>query len=227
MNFKTKSSASTPRDTNEDAFFIKTRNEEYVFAVADGIGGLKYGDKASKIAVSGIEKFDFRSKSIHEYFTQKNKEILTEGKRRNTRMGTTLALVKINTNRKTIQIAHIGDSRVYLFNDEIWHTKDHTLVQELVDMGILNESMAFSHPEKNRLNKALGIIDPIEIDFYETTINHSHILLSTDGLHDFVDDETILKIIMKESLEHACENLIKKARSNGSTDDISLILIQP
>lgn len=212
---------------NEDQLIEKNIENYTIFAVADGVGGLAYGDIASKLAMQPFVSLSTPPSSFESLFQDANQLILKESEQKNRLIGSTLVTAMINLDNNEVSIAHIGDSRAYIFsNDGMWHTKDDTLVQELVEMGIFTEEQAFSHPNKNRLNKALGTCEDIHVESYTAHLkDHSVLLLCTDGLHDYVRDEDIKSISMNEPPEKAAEKLVKKARENGSTDDITIIIV--
>mgnify|MGYP006276985075 CR=1 FL=1 len=213
-------------EKNEDYSFEKKIDNFSIFAVADGVGGLAYGDIASSLAVQPFASLSTPPSSMESLFYDANKLILKESEQKNRLIGSTLVSAVVNTDTNEVSIAHLGDSRAYIFSQNgMWHTKDDTLVQELVEMGIITEEQAFDHPNKNRLNKALGICETINIDNYTTNLEeNSVLLLCTDGLHDYVRDEDIKTIAMKESPEKAAEKLVQKARDQGSKDDITIII---
>ncbi len=229
MDYNAISINSIERNNNED-HFINTQVGDFVYlAVADGVGGLSFADIASQLAIQPFNQITIPpTTSLESYFQDANQLIIKESEKKNRMMGSTLVSAMINTKTKEITIAHVGDSRAYIFsNNGTWRTKDDTLVQELVDMGIITEEQAFEHPNKNRLNKALGTCENLNIDIFNTTLEeHSTILLSTDGLHDYVKDEDIRTIVMTESPKKAIEILVEKARENNSTDDITIIIVQ-
>lgn len=213
-------------DKNEDTYFEKLTDETALFAIADGVGGLAYGDIASNLAVQPFINLSTPPSSLVTLFDDANKRILKESERKNRLMGSTLVSAVVNTDTDEVSIAHVGDSRAYIFSqDGVWHTKDDTLVQELVEMGIITEEQAFDHPNKNRLNKALGTCETIHIDNFTTRLeDNSVLLLCTDGLHDYVRDEDIKTIAMTEPPDKATEKLVQKAREQGSKDDITIII---
>ncbi|MDG6219404.1 MAG: protein phosphatase 2C domain-containing protein [Candidatus Thermoplasmatota archaeon] len=213
---------------NEDYLFEKVTDDFAVFAVADGVGGLAHGDIASKFAVKPFTRLSIPPPFLEPLFQEANKCILSESEKQKCMMASTLVGAVLDIKANKVTIAHVGDSRAYLFsNDGIWHTKDDTLVQELVDMGIVNEHQAFDHPDKNRLNKALGVCEKITVQTYTTTITGPFtLLLCSDGLHDYVRDEDIKSILMRKRPKLAIEHLVRKARDNGSTDDITIIIMK-
>ena len=227
MDYHVISKKSTERDDNQDNYVDHVTEDHALFAVADGVGGLAFGDVASKCAIEVFSQLTIPpTTSLALFFEDANKQILKESERRNRLMGSTLVSVMINLQTHEISIAHVGDSRAYIFSqDGMWHTQDDTLVQELVEMGIITEEQAFDHPNKNRLNKALGSCDELDVNTYSTTLlDHSTILLCTDGLHDYVRDEEIRMIALTESPEGAAKNLVRKAHKNNSKDDITIII---
>ncbi|RLI78813.1 serine/threonine protein phosphatase, partial [Archaeoglobales archaeon] len=140
------------RKNNEDAYLAKKISSYYVFAVADGLGGHAAGEIASKIAVIELEETIKRFKGSPKEMLKKaiekaNEEVYLQSKEFADRKGmaTTLVACILDENGNGI-IANVGDSRAYLINDEIWHTKDHSYVQELVDTGVITEDEAFNHP---------------------------------------------------------------------------------
>jgi len=141
-------------------------------------------------------------------------------------MATTIVLCRLEQDTGEVTIAHVGDSRAYLMNVGLWRTKDHSPVQDLVDLGILMEEDALTHSELHRMTQALGIKDTISIDCFTTTMQQGTILLCSDGLHNYLRDKEIQHIATKNSLEIAIDLLMKKAQKNGSTDDITIIIIK-
>jgi protein phosphatase len=211
---------------NEDRFFYDINNTFAIIAIADGVGGLAFGDVASNLAIRPFVNLS-TNPSLESLFKDANQIILAESEQKNRLMGSTLVSAMINLETNEVTIAHVGDSRAYIFsNDSMWYTRDDTLVQELVEMGIITEEQAFDHPNKNRLNKSLGTCDTICIKPVTMNLSgDSVLLLCTDGLHDYVQDKDIKTIVMTEAPEKAVEKLVKKARDNGSTDDITIIIV--
>jgi protein phosphatase len=222
------SNKSIVRDQNEDNYFEKIMDEYVLFAVADGIGGLSYGYIASELAIQPFYSLSKPPSSLEAIYQEANNIILKESEQKNRLMGSTLVSAILNCKTNKIRIANVGDSRAYIFTrNGLWHTRDDTLVQELVDMGIITEEQAFDHPNKNRLNKALGTCESIHVDMYTDDLDKdSVLLLCTDGLHDFVRDEDIKSIAFTESPKNAAERLVQEARDNGSLDDITIIIIR-
>jgi protein phosphatase len=225
MKYTTLSEKGTKRSINEDACIAEKFNSTYLFAVADGVGGLQHGDVASSLAINTLQQMVHAGATdIQTCFQDINSIIESYNTKNKSTMATTLTAVIINTETHNGTIAHIGDSRAYLIDNTIWRTKDHTLVQDLVDIGVITEDQAFVHPEKHRLNQALGGTINRGLDIKRFYSEHCILLLCTDGLSDYVQDREITTVACQYEPEEACKHLIQIANENGSTDDISIII---
>lgn len=223
------------RDHNEDSLIIiKNKNDEYLLAVADGMGGHKAGEIASSIAIEYLkEKFEDIDtigtkneaiKWIRECVNNINDKIFdyTNNHIESKGMGTTL-VIAIRTKNYTL-FGNIGDSSGYVFKDKKLFkvTKDHTLVNLLIATGELTETDAQYHPKKNILMKALGAVNPAEVDIFDVENDISGILLCSDGLTNMLSNEQIEVVLNSElSLEEKLSKLIKKSNIRGGTDNIS------
>jgi len=214
------------REQNEDHFIAEKIGNFYVFGIADGVGGLPAGAIASKQAIETFRKNIQNKETIDlkEEFDKANQSVLFEGEKRKTDMATTLVACILQESTGKSTIAHVGDSRAYIIDDNIWKTKDHTLVQDLVDVGVLSDEGAFTHPEKHRMKQALGVKNRIDIEVNRKLAKDSILLLCSDGLSDFVRDGELAALARQYDPETACKKLIQKARENGSTDDITVII---
>lgn len=233
--------AGKVRSHNEDnVTILNNNNEEFLLAVADGMGGHKAGEVASKIAIDHLTDEFYKLESFKEkesaiewlrnIVTEINNMIFeyTDKFPNSKGMGTTL-VVAIKTN-DYILFGNIGDSSGFVIKNDKLHkiTKDHTLVNLLVSTGELTEEEAKYHPRKNVLMRALGANDPIEIDIFDvvdTTVNG--ILLCSDGLTNMLTYEQIEKIINSDlSIEEAVIKLIRKCNSRGGTDNITIAYLK-
>ncbi|MEW6711108.1 MAG: protein phosphatase 2C domain-containing protein, partial [Candidatus Riflebacteria bacterium] len=148
-------------------------------------------------------------------------------------MGTTLVAGLIF--RNSIALAHVGDSRAYRYqNSELTAiTKDHSLVQELIDQGKITEKEAFTHPNRNIITRAMGVSAEVQVDRKNLTLQQGDlILICSDGLCGFVENESIKNIVANcynpqgTNLTELGENLIKAAYLNGGGDNITVCLYQ-
>jgi protein phosphatase len=228
--------AGKVRDHNEDSVIIvKNENDEYLMAIADGMGGHSAGEVASSIAISYLGKHfqeTFLSLSkvdavdwIRDSANEINSLIFHHEKEHpeSKGMGTTLVLAIVT--EAYILVGNIGDSSGFVVKDNKLHkvTYDHTLVNLLVSAGELTKEEASVHPKKNVLMKALGANDPIEVDVFDCDMEISELLLCSDGLTNMLDNEQIEKVLLSDNtIEEKVEKLIMKANNRGGTDNISI-----
>ena len=233
------------RKNNEDycmGEIIQTDDECIgIFALADGMGGHKKGEVASKIAVESIINFlkeniskssgikmdylDDVIKQGYNYANQKiyaksRKDISCEG------MGTTLVVAVVY--KDDAIIANVGDSRCYLLKGDNFRkiTKDHSVVEELVSANLITEEEARVHPLRNQITRAMGAEEIIIVDIFREKLEKNDMLiLATDGLTGCVEDKDIKRIIMQDkSIKDICDDLINEANNNSGKDNISVIL---
>lgn len=228
-----KSDVGRKRTINEDSVLVIKLNNFHLLAVADGLGGHAAGEVASKITLEKIGEYlkshpnIINTKdSFREAIVDANKEIygLSQQKPEYAGMGTTLVAAVISSS--SALICNIGDSRAYLLNNEIRQiTKDHSVVQELVDRKVISEEEAFDHPQKNLVTRTIGISNSADLDFYEENITGKLLLLCSDGLSDMLRNSEIFETINScSTLEEACTALIDTANERGGKDNISVIL---
>ena len=224
------------RLNNEDAYGIYPDLSLYI--VADGLGGHAGGKVASRIAVEAIKECiastDNGSLKIKNSVITAIKEanikiILEAGKEKNLHgMGTTVAVVMKGDD--TAIVAHVGDSRVYLVRGDVITriTKDHTVVEEYVRLGLLTPQDALYHPSKHMLSRALGTSGDVDVDITEIQFHAGDtLILCTDGLTNTVSDKEISNIILElsPSPEKITDKLIALANKNGGIDNITVITI--
>ena len=226
------------RKLNQDYVYASEQavgNLPNLFIVADGMGGHKAGDFASKCAVETIHELAVRSfeknptlilkkaiETANESIHKKSEEDISyEG------MGTTV--VAASCMGRYLQIANVGDSRLYVIGDEITQiTKDHSLVEEMVRMGGIDRAAARNHPDKNIITRAIGANDTVEIDFFTVELKpQEKVLMCSDGLTNMLEDEEILTIVKGiGSVEEKAKELVSAANDRGGKDNISVILIE-
>lgn len=229
------------RRTNQDYVFATDEavgNLPNLYIVADGMGGHKAGDFASKYTVGAFIDAVRNSEeenpiSIIDEAVKIANTTLIEKASENVEMkgmGTTLLVATIIED--SIYIANVGDSRLYLIDDDIHQiTRDHSLVEEMVNMGELDKKSARTHEKKNIITRAVGadlelIADYFEIEYSEGDI----ILMCSDGLSNMIEDEDIRDIIIQgnpDKLEETAQKLIDTANNNGGKDNIAVVLVKP
>ena len=229
------------RDKNQDSFYIPEENNNLkLFALADGMGGYKGGEVASKLAIisaknyleTNFEKIEHTKeaileliKSSMEYANMVVYEKSKEDENLNG-MGTTLELCLIYNNRA--YIGHVGDSRVYRIRKDIIRklTSDHSYVEKLVKDGKISKEEAVYHPKKNMLMKALGCGAFVEPDVMVKGFQKDDvIILSSDGLTNMVTDEEIFDEVKKD-IEKSATNLVAKANEMGGYDNITIVVVK-
>lgn len=207
-----------------------------LFIVADGMGGHKAGDYASRFAVEqvvscasemrGEEPVVFLRRAI-----EKTNSLLYDeaaGSPELEGMGTTLVVATVCNN--VLYVANIGDSRLYLLRDDLEQvTRDHSLVEEMVSRGKMERDSESYKKQKNIITRAVGIGPFVEADLFEVPLQECDVLLMcSDGLTNMVEDEEISRILKTtDTLEEQTENLINKANENGGKDNIAVILVEP
>ncbi|MFV0502639.1 MAG: Stp1/IreP family PP2C-type Ser/Thr phosphatase [Lachnospirales bacterium] len=226
------------RDNNEDSFYVKEDKVgklKNLFIVADGVGGHNAGEVASKNAIQHFVEYakDTTNTEIDKIIemgikTANNKIFrLSKEKKTYKGMGTTFTVCVIDENK--LHIGHIGDSRLYLINDNIKQiTEDHTLVNEMYKSGHLTVEETKLHPKRNVITRALGTEIFLDVDIYTINIEkNDKILLCSDGLNTMLDDEKIHNIVTKRTfLSSKVNELIDKALASGGNDNVSVILIE-
>ena len=227
------------RANNEDSYGYKLREDGILLAVVcDGIGGSNAGDVASKCAVDTILKdFDLApyfetpreaSEWIKNEIDHCNDVIykLASSNRDYYGMGTTL--VGVLMNEKMTLIINVGDSRVYgLFDRMVCLTQDHNLFQELLHAGQLTSEEIKKQPSKHVLTNALGVYDKAKVDIGLANNDYDCLLLCSDGLHGYVDEEIIRNVLIQnKSVEEKAALLIQASVIAGGYDNASVIVIE-
>ena len=227
------------RDMNQYYYFSSDTpvgNLPNLYIVADGMGGHKAGDYASRYTIERIVASVMRSglqepvailkgaiRKANELLVDESKE--DESKRG---MGTTVVIATIMENKMIV--ANVGDSRLYVVGSSMRQvTRDHSLVNEMVRLGEINAAEARIHPDKNIITRAIGASATVEADFFEVDLEkNSQILMCTDGLTNMVRDEEIFRIMNgDETLEEKAEILVRTANTNGGRDNITVMIIKP
>lgn len=224
------------RSVNQDAEKYFSLDSGEVFVVCDGIGGYAGGDIASKLVVDSIQKYFPLSislyapeKALEDTIAHANQDIRQYAMKnphyRN--MGTTVVMLFIS--KGAAYYAHVGDSRLYYCHKSCLEsiTKDHSLVQEMVDDGTIDATMARHHPSRNLITRGLGtpnthpsIGKPIRLSYGDK------FLLCTDGLTNSLRDEEIAVLINKCEIEDVSRILVSEANRLGGDDNITVQVVE-
>jgi len=237
------------RDHNEDA--ISSDENIGLAVLADGMGGHRGGEMASAITVSTVIEiiterikktsagetdddtgYSAESIAVHDAITQANKNVhdSSEANVQYRGMGTTVVVALFYDNRFTV--AHVGDSRLYRLRDgELEQiTRDHSLMQELIDRGFYTPEQARNSLNKNLVTRAIGIDAKVQIDIQEDVAMIDDIyLLCSDGVTDMIEDHLIQKAMIdySDDLDKAAAEIIRLSNEHGGKDNISALLVKP
>lgn len=243
------------RNVNQDSYILKTYSDKTaICVVCDGMGGAKGGAEASKIAseafIASMDEFlaphiGSKDKTLHASdirdnlilsVDRANNAVYTYAKAHPSLKGMGTTLVAVFVIEHNVFCVNVGDSRMYLMkgNKIKQITKDHSYVQYLLDMGQITEKEAESFPNKNVITRAVGTEDCVTPEYFREGVSEgTFILLCSDGLTNFVDNETIRHIVADDSknidqltLGLKVRKLIDTANENGGADNITAALIK-
>jgi len=226
------------KQVNEDACGHRATRFGHLCVVCDGMGGHAAGREAAQLALSTIfETFDRALDAVRpadvlrtaiqeasrRVFGMRTSEIALG------RPGSTVVAVLLHA--QGTDIAHVGDSRAYLVHEgQIRRlTRDHSIVQELVDRGLLTQEQAAHHPEANRITRALGMAEEVEADVLPQGVRQvagDAFVLCTDGLCDLVEDQEILGVVGSEPAGQAVGKLVDLANARGGHDNVTVVVIR-
>ena len=227
------------RSVNQDYVYYsltETGSLPNLFLVADGMGGHKAGDMASRYTVETFVSLvqDSTLKDpvsiINNAVTQVNRRLLQKAAESEDYegMGTTLVAATVYDN--ILRVANVGDSRLYILGNEITQiTRDHSLVEEMVRLGEVRKEDAKDHPDKNIITRAVGVLPEVTADFFEISLKPGdEILMCSDGLTNMIEDDEIRHIVLgQRDIVEKAEKLIETANRNGGKDNITVVLIEP
>lgn len=228
------------REINQDYLYV---SEDPVgilpnlFIVADGMGGHKAGEYASRLAIESIAGQVSESregdpvKILDHAICEANKLLIEYADSNPDMHGMGTTAVAATLLDRHLVVGNVGDSRLYVVNSEkvVQITEDHSLVQEMVRLGQLSPEEARRHPDRNIITRALGAESVLKVDFFERELAPGeNILLCTDGLHSMMTEEEIFEVLHNgKSLEKRVERLVNLANKNGGKDNITVIVIEP
>ena len=240
MKILAKSDTGMVRSSNQDAYAAGEFRDGVAWAVVcDGMGGNAGGNIASSTAVRSISqrittayRDNMSPASIRNLLitaiTNSNIEIydMAEATPKLRGMGTTVVAVIVGKN--TVYIAHAGDSRAYLISQHAIRqvTRDHSVVQKMVESGEITEEQALNHPNRNLITRALGVSENIQVDYGEEDLHGGEVVfICTDGLTNFVTDEEIQNLVMESTDSDCANSLVDLANAHGGGDNITVVVI--
>ncbi len=227
------------RKLNQDYVFTCENplgNLPNLFVVADGMGGHNAGDFASRHTVEVIVRTVQDSQEtepvriIEQAIVNANASIRKKSEEEEALRGMGTTVVVATIIGKCMYVANVGDSRLYLMDQEIHQiTRDHSLVEEMVRIGEIDRESARNHPDKNIITRAIGAAEQIDVDFFEIDLKTGDtVLMCTDGLTNMLEDGDIRKIMKgQRDVAGKAEELIKAANNNGGKDNIAVVIIEP
>lgn len=229
---------------------IRSMNQDYIysspetvgtlpnlFLVADGMGGHRAGDFASRFTVEQLVVYLNRHPGASPVYQLKtgiqvvNEDLYEESLRREELSGMGCTLVAAVVEDGVLYVANVGDSRLYLLHQGSIRqiTRDHSYVEEMVALGQMRRGSEDYNRKKNIITRAMGIGRMVDVDFFEEELAEGdYILLCSDGLTNMVDDDTICEIVSGEgALKEKAARLIALANQEGGADNIAVVLVQP
>jgi protein phosphatase len=237
------------RSGNEDAIALSPVHG--IAILADGMGGYSAGEVASGIATTvfkdsfeegmarlrtqGPDLLNKRSRQFQQLMIDSvqraNIAILEAAEAQPEYQGMGTTIVAAHLHRGKLTVAHVGDSRAYRWRQgELTQiTRDHSLLQEQIDAGVISEEFARSADYKNLVTRAVGVSNAMEVEVHEHHVETGDIyLLCSDGLSDMLADEQIREVLEQHGaeLQAACDVLIQRANEQGGHDNISVILLR-
>ncbi len=232
-----KSDIGLKRSNNEDAFIIKS--DSGFFAVADGVGGAASGEVASRIfAETAYEVFSKNNRGSEQEilelsqmtFQLANERILARARENPQHQGMGCTAELLAFYNQNYVAGHVGDSRTYLFRQGFLRqiTKDHSIIQEQIDKGLITPVEARKHSLRNVILRAVGVSEMLAVDLIQgKTLPGDIFLLCSDGLTDMVDDASIHETLsLPVDLDQKTERLIQLAKSAGGYDNITVVLCE-
>jgi PPM family protein phosphatase len=223
------------RDSNQDSYLIN--NELGLFIVADGMGGHSGGEVASAMAVKGVEEYVQKNKNrfaspkdlLTKAYEESSKTIFDRASKnaKLSGMGTTMVLCYFDGN--SVFVCNVGDSRAYMYRlPHLWQlTEDHSLVNEQLRAGIINEEQVKTFASKNVITRSVGYEKEVSVDVLERVAHPGdHFLMCSDGLSGLVPDVMINEILNRTECDRIPEACINRALAHGGDDNITVMLLK-
>ena len=223
MQFGAVTDIGMHRKINEDNYYVNESDTFPYAVVADGMGGHQAGEVASMMVVDIIENHLEKNLDTELDYVEAG-EVIRQAFISANSIIYNYAMIYQNK----IITAHVGDSRAYMIGDEIKQiTKDHSYVQELVSRGEISPEMAKNHPKKNYITRAMGAEDTVKVDVSIKPYNGEILVLCSDGLTNFVEDDEIRTYIKnKSNLQKSAEELVALANERGGGDNITIVALE-
>lgn len=229
---------------------FRTHNQDYIysssepvgvlpnlFIVADGMGGHKAGDFASRFVVEQLIKHVEQAKTfpiipiLEEGIRDINRRLYSHSFNSDELSGMGTTLVAATVEDSTLYVANVGDSRLYLLRNHCVSqvTRDHSYVEELVALGQMVRGSKDYQEKKNIITRAMGADEDVTVDFFEVELQKGdYFLLCSDGLSNMVSEKAICWLVYEDNtLENKVKNLISAANDHGGKDNIAVILVDP
>ena len=217
------------RQRNEDRFYAQGP----LLIVADGMGGYTGGEYDSTMVVDTIvevvnESTEISTEVLENAILKANRMVYEKSQsyKELEGMGTTAVVAYVQED--TLYWAHVGDSRLYLYGQEGLHrmTKDHSMVQQLVEAGTITEDEVIHHPKRNMLTRAIGVYETVEVDTGVVEVHQNdRILLCSDGLSGYIEESKIEQVLSEENNEsRALEDLVHLVYDAGARDNVTIVL---
>lgn len=217
------------RQRNEDRFYAQGP----LLIVADGMGGYTGGEYASTMVVDTIVEVvnkatEMSTEVLEDAILKANRMVYEKSQayKELEGMGTTAVVAYVQED--TLYWAHVGDSRLYLYGQEGLHrmTKDHSMVQQLVEAGTITEEEVIHHPKRNMLTRAIGVYETVEVDTGVVEVHQNdRILLCSDGLSGYIEESKIEQVLSEENNEsRALEDLVHLVYDAGARDNVTIVL---
>ena len=222
--------AGAVRRYNEDAFLSKP--ETGLWAVADGMGGHRNGDQASRMIVEALDRVQLPESGaafmgdVHARLSEVHDALRREAQQTGATTGSTAIVLMVHAGRFVCLWA--GDSRLYLLRDrQLWQiTRDHSYVQELVDSGVLSPEAALNHPQSNVITRAVGASEALELEMERSVVLPGDVfLLCSDGLTRVVSEGEIANLLDAMPPDQAANGLVDLALGRGAPDNVTVVIL--
>ena len=219
------------RPINEDSYYAPREGERFC-AVADGMGGHNAGEVASALAVQVFSEHmravdEITAEALHRAVELANEAVYEAALENASMSGMGTTFSALAQEGETVYLAHVGDSRIYLVRRGaiMQVTTDHTLVEEMVQKGLITPREARIHPKRNIITRALGTEESVQIDIVQMGARPGDaFFLCSDGMTNYVDEREILRTAMSDrAWEDKLRHLVSIALENGGADNITAL----